>query len=154
MNTKPRIIITGATGCLGINLTQYLINQGHPILALGRDKQKGQKLIAMGAIVSSEGHVLTKASSCVGARLATLSNGDSYKLKIKKRNEELDLALYQMISDRDDFSFIKWNESNASYAVSWVLSAFTELRTKATKNIREFLINGKLINCLNVNKDL
>ena len=46
------------------------------------------KLIAMGALVSSEGHVLTKASSCVGAREATLHNGKSYKLKIKKRNEE------------------------------------------------------------------
>ena len=88
---------------------------------------RNDKLIAMGAVVSPSGHILTKASSCVGARLATLSNGDSYKLKIKKRNEELDLALYQMISDRGDFSFINWNESNASNGVSWVLSAYTEL---------------------------
>ena len=40
------------------------------------------------------------------------------------------------------------------HSAFYSLSAFTELRTKATKNIREFLINGKLINCLNVNKDL
>ena len=62
----------------------------------------------------------------VWSKITTLSNGDSYKLKIKKRNEELDLALYQMISDRDDFSFIKWNESNLQMQ-SLVLSAYTEL---------------------------
>ena len=50
---------------------------------------RNDKLIAMGAIVSSEGHVLTKASSCVGARKATLTNGESYSLRIKKRNEDL-----------------------------------------------------------------
>ena len=88
---------------------------------------RNDKLIAMGAIVSPSGHILTKASSCVGARLATLSNGETFKLKIKKRDEELDLALYQMISDRNDFPFLKWNDSNATNAVSWVLSAFTEL---------------------------
>ena len=45
---------------------------------------RNDKLIAMGAIVSPVGHILTKASSCVGARLATLSNGEVYKLRIKK----------------------------------------------------------------------
>ena len=88
---------------------------------------RNDKLIAMGAIVSPSGHIITKASSCVGARLATLSNGESYKLKIKKRNEELDLAVYQMISDKDDFPFVLWSDDNATKTVSWVLSAFTEL---------------------------
>ena len=88
---------------------------------------RNDKLIAMGAIVSPSGHIITKASSCVGARLATLSNGKSYKLKIKKRNEELDLAVYQMISEKDDFPFVLWSDDNATKTVSWVLSAFTEL---------------------------
>ena len=69
---------------------------------------RNDKLIAMGAIVSPTGHVLTKASSCVGAREATLTTGESFSLRIKKRNEELDLALYQMISDRNDFHPVVW----------------------------------------------
>ncbi|NBU87569.1 MAG: serine protease, partial [Verrucomicrobia bacterium] len=70
---------------------------------------RNDKLIAMGAIVSPAGHILTKASSCVGARLATLANGEVYKLRIKKRDEDLDLALYQMISQRNDFPCVSWS---------------------------------------------
>lgn len=88
---------------------------------------RNDKLIAMGAIVSPSGHIVTKASSCVGARLATLSNGESYKLKIKKRNEALDLAVYQMISDKVDFPFVEWSDDNVTTTVTWVLSAFTDL---------------------------
>ena len=88
---------------------------------------RNDKLIAMGAIVSPSGHIVTKASSCVGARLATLSNGESYKLKIKKRNEALDLAVYQMISDKVDFPFVEWCDDNVTTTVSWVLSSFTDL---------------------------
>ena len=99
---------------------------------------RNDKLIAMGAIVSTEGHVLTKASSCVGAREAMLTSGENFSLKIKKRNEELDLALYQMISDRNDFQPIIWKDGNASSDVSWVLSAFTEL-----KEIRVGITSGK-----------
>jgi serine protease Do len=99
---------------------------------------RNDKLIAMGAIVSPAGHILTKASSCVGARLATLANGEVYKLRIKKRNEDLDLALYQMISQRNDFPCVSWSESNASEKVSWVLSAYTEL-----EEIRVGITSGK-----------
>ena len=99
---------------------------------------RNDKLIAMGAIVSPTGHVLTKASSCVGAREATLKTGETFSLRIKKRNEELDLALYQMISDRNDFHPVVWKEDNASSDVSWVLSAFTELN-----EIRVGITSGK-----------
>ena len=99
---------------------------------------RNDKLIAMGAIVSPTGHVLTKASSCVGAREATLKTGETFSLRIKKRNEELDLALYQMISDRNDFHPVIWKEDNASSDVSWVLSAFTELN-----EIRVGITSGK-----------
>ena len=100
---------------------------------------RNDKLIAIaGAIVSPTGHILTKASSCVGARLATLANGEVYKLRIKKRNEDLDLALYQMISQRNDFPCVSWSESNASEKVSWVLSAYTEL-----EEIRVGITSGK-----------
>ena len=99
---------------------------------------RNDKLIAMGAIISPEGHILTKASSCVGAREATLSGGEKFKLRVKKRNETLDLALYQMISDRNDFKPVNWNDSNASKDVSWILSAYTELR-----EIRIGITSGK-----------
>ena len=74
----------------------------------------------------------------MGAREATLSSGDRFNLRIKKRNEDLDLALYQMISDRKDFQPISWDDDNASIGVSWVLSAFTELN-----EIRVGITSGK-----------
>ena len=43
-----------------------------------------------------------------------LTSGENFSLRIKKRNEELDLALYQMISDRNDFQPIIWKDGNAS----------------------------------------
>ena len=46
---------------------------------------RNNKLIALGGIVSPEGYVLTKASSCVGARVAETHEGEKYDLKIKKR---------------------------------------------------------------------
>ena len=64
----------------------------HTALAATAKLTRNDKLIAMGAIVSPEGYILTKASSCVGARLATLANGEIYQLRIKKRNEDLDQA--------------------------------------------------------------
>ena len=67
-----------------------------------------------------------------------LTSGENFSLRIKKRNEELDLALYQMISDRNDFQPIIWKDGNASSDVSWVLSAFTEL-----KEIRVGITSGK-----------
>ena len=57
---------------------------------------RNDKLIAMGAIVSPSGHILTKASSCVGARLATLSNGETFKLKIKKLRQKLLIKLLKL----------------------------------------------------------
>ena len=47
----------------------------------------------------------------MGARLATLANGEVYKLRIKKRNEDLDLALLS-----DDFT--KGNDSLVFHGVS------------------------------------
>lgn len=41
--------MTGATGCLGLNLSQFLIQKGYDVLALGRDVTKGRLLEKMGA---------------------------------------------------------------------------------------------------------
>jgi len=111
----------------GIN-TQFAFGDAREIaLSTTAKLTRNNKLIAMGAIVTPQGHILTKASSCVGAKEATLANGEIFKLKIKKRNEILDLALYQIISDRTDFPHVKWSETNSTNNISWVLSAYREL---------------------------
>lgn len=42
-------LVTGATGCLGLNLTQSLLAQGHEVIALGRQPHLGQLLTQAGA---------------------------------------------------------------------------------------------------------
>ena len=44
-----RCLVTGATGCLGINLTKRLVNDGHEVLALGRNQLLGTQVIQLGA---------------------------------------------------------------------------------------------------------
>jgi len=42
-------VVTGATGCLGFNLTHRLLKDGHEVIALGRNKKMGHKLNQLGA---------------------------------------------------------------------------------------------------------
>ncbi|MGL6028979.1 MAG: NAD-dependent epimerase/dehydratase family protein [Legionella sp.] len=42
-------VVTGATGCLGLSLTQRLVQEGHHVLALGRDARLGALINSMGA---------------------------------------------------------------------------------------------------------
>jgi nucleoside-diphosphate-sugar epimerase len=42
-------VVTGATGCLGLNLTKRLLKDGHEVLALGRNHQLGAILTQLGA---------------------------------------------------------------------------------------------------------
>ncbi|AWN75440.1 SDR family NAD(P)-dependent oxidoreductase [Legionella anisa] len=42
-------VVTGATGCLGLNLTQRLVADGHEVIALGRNEQLGKILTQSGA---------------------------------------------------------------------------------------------------------
>ncbi|KTD51016.1 NAD-dependent epimerase/dehydratase family protein [Legionella quateirensis] len=44
-----RCVVTGSTGCLGMNLTRRLLDQGHDVIALGRNKVLGNVLNQMGA---------------------------------------------------------------------------------------------------------
>ena len=86
------------------------------------------KLIALGGIVDSSGYVLTKASDCVGAREAETSDGKKYRLKIKKRDESTDLALYQLLSEEESFPVIQWGEGNSTETGDWVLASFSMLQ--------------------------
>lgn len=42
-------VVTGATGCLGLNLTQRLVADGYDVLALGRNEALGEKISSFGA---------------------------------------------------------------------------------------------------------
>lgn len=42
-------VVTGATGCLGLNLTKRLVEEGHEVIALGRNLQLGDMIKKMGA---------------------------------------------------------------------------------------------------------
>lgn len=42
-------IVTGATGCLGLNLTKRLIDEGYEVIALGRNARLGNILSQLGA---------------------------------------------------------------------------------------------------------
>ena len=99
---------------------------------------RNDKLIAMGGIVDSRGYVLTKASDCVGAREAETSDGKKYQLKIKKRDEKTDLALYQLLSHDQVFPVLNWGEENSTTTGSWVLSSYSML-----KEIRAGVTSGK-----------
>lgn len=88
---------------------------------------RNNKLIALGGIVHKDGYILTKASSCVGAREAETFDGKKYSLKIKKRFEETDLALYKLISDENSFQVVDWEIENNTSEGSWVLAAHASL---------------------------
>lgn len=42
-------IVTGATGCLGLNLTKRLVHDGHDVIALGRNEHLGNVVSQLGA---------------------------------------------------------------------------------------------------------
>ena len=44
-----RSVVTGATGCLGLNLTRRLLEEGYEVVALGRNQQRGAILSELGA---------------------------------------------------------------------------------------------------------
>ena len=88
---------------------------------------RNQKLIALGGIIHPSGYIVTKASTCVGAREAETFDGKKYSLKIKKRYEESDLAIYQLISEKNSFPSLNWDlEKNATEG-TWVIAAHSSL---------------------------
>jgi S1-C subfamily serine protease len=88
---------------------------------------RNEKLIALGGIIHPAGYILTKASTCVGARKAETFDGKKYPLKIKKRFEESDLAIYQLISENKSFPVINWESENNATEGSWVIAAHPSL---------------------------
>lgn len=44
-----KCVVTGATGCLGMNLTKRLVAEGHEVIALGRNEALGKIITQLGA---------------------------------------------------------------------------------------------------------
>ena len=88
---------------------------------------RNDKLIALGGFFHPDGYILTKASSCVGAREAETFDGTKYPLKIKRRFEEEDLAIYQLISRDNSFPVLNWETENNATEGSWVMAAHYSL---------------------------
>jgi serine protease Do len=87
---------------------------------------KGRTL-ALGTIVTSKGHVITKASSSIGVQEATLADGTNYKIRIMGIDKETDLALLKMKRAKDLVP-VTWAEGNDSGEGSWLVSADPTLK--------------------------
>ena len=87
---------------------------------------KGRTL-ALGTIVTSKGHVITKASSSIGVQEATLADGTSYKIRTMGIDKETDLALLKMKRAKD-LSPVTWSEGNDPGEGSWLVSADPTLK--------------------------
>ena len=86
------------------------------------------RLITHGTVVSEEGHLLTKASACVGAREAVFADGKKYPVRIRRRDKETDLALIQIIAKDKKLDPVQWAEQKLPETGSWMISADPMLR--------------------------
>ncbi len=80
------------------------------------------RTLALGAIVSEEGHVITKASVCIGAHKAILADGNSYAVRIRRRDKETDLVLLQLLEGKD-LTPVSWAEGENPKEGSWLVCA-------------------------------
>jgi len=83
--------------------------------------------LAMGTIVSKQGHVITKASVCIGAQEAILADGTKYKVRIRGRDKETDLALLK-IKGAEDLRPISWADEENPAEGSWLVAADPTLK--------------------------
>jgi serine protease Do len=83
--------------------------------------------LAMGTIVSKQGHVITKASVCIGAQEAILADGTKYKVRIRGRDKETDLALLK-IKGAEDLTPISWADEENPAEGSWLVAADPTLK--------------------------
>ena len=74
-----------------------------------------------------QGHVITKASVCIGAQEAILSDGTKYKVRIRGRDKETDLALLK-IKGAEDLTPISWADEENPGEGSWLVSADPTLK--------------------------
>ena len=89
---------------------------------------RNEKLIAHGVVVHPQGLLLSKASSSVGAGMIQSSQGQTFPIRIRKRDEIKDLALWQITSSSPLWRAVTWKgEHNQTQSGSWVISASPSL---------------------------
>lgn len=118
---------------------EYRLNGSSVGNALGQTKvdilrsivglYRNERLIAHGVIVDTRGFLLTKASSSVGARIIKSYQNESFPIRIRKRDEVTDLALWEIVSSSaSSWNSATWDEeSNVSDLGRWAISASTSL---------------------------
>jgi len=82
---------------------------------------KGRTL-ALGTIVSRKGHVMTKASSSIGAEEAILADGTRYKVQIRGKDKDTDLAVLK-IKGAKKLTPVSWAKGKDPEEGSWLVSA-------------------------------
>ena len=87
---------------------------------------KGRTL-ALGTIVSRKGHVMTKASSSIGAEEAILADGTRYKVSFKGKDQDTDLALLKMKKAKK-LTAVSWADEKEHEEGSWLVSADYNLK--------------------------
>ncbi len=86
------------------------------------------KLITHGTIVTKEGLILTKASACVGAREAVFADGQTYPVRIRRRDQKTDLALMQILAEDKSFEPVEWSSEQLPAEGGWMISSDPKLK--------------------------
>ena len=119
--------------------SELRFNGGSITKILGKNKDKilqssvglfrNDKLIAQGILVDSSGYILSKASSSVGARIIRTSKDQSFPIRIRKRDEGTDLALWQVLGPPKNWESVEWVDLNQSAALgTWSASPASTLK--------------------------
>jgi S1-C subfamily serine protease len=99
------------------------------ILSTNVSLYRNQKKIALGTIVDSRGLLLTKASASVGAKYGINASGEKFSVRIRKRDENTDLALLQIIDSNRLWPAIQWDlENNRTAEGCWIISPHENLQ--------------------------
>jgi serine protease Do len=80
-----------------------------------------QETVALGTIVSAEGHILTKGSDLKGKIVCKLSDNRRFDAELLGLNKQHDLALLKI--DAKDLTPITWTESTETPVGSWLATA-------------------------------
>ncbi len=99
------------------------------ILSTNVSLYRNQKKIALGTIVDSRGLLLTKASASVGAKYGINASGEKFSVRIRKRDENTDLALLQIIDSNRLWPAVQWEvENNRTAEGCWIISPHENLQ--------------------------
>jgi serine protease Do len=93
------------------------------ILSSNISLYRNQKKIALGTIIDSRGLLLTKASASVGAKYGMNASGEKFSVRIRKRDEDTDLALLQIVDSYRSWPTVEWSrENNRTAEGCWVIT--------------------------------